>query len=495
MPTLDPTSSANAHRASVVIGRAKTLGIYLVLVGACVGAALHGGLDEPIVYNPGAPPNELVDINLRWNTQKVVEEGGTADHATYLRSGLRFVQLFKFEDGYIALWPPGMPLVAATVVASTGHEYYVLKLVLLTCCAWALGLLILSRAAPVSSSPTFSAAAFASILVLPAMREWTFGFGSVMAEGLSCAIFMAIMAAFLTACRTRTRKWFVISALLLALATNFRIYFNYVAEGIFGLSSAVIIFAIVWFQLRQGIAFRDIGKTLLLRNAPSLDARTGSLRDVRLLHSLLLALAVYLLGVEPLRIYKFAMSGSGSLYAMRTKDKLGVIWMNDEEVAPYQHGANPGCAVRPDLCDVMRQQKPTMGEADWATITYATFLAHPFQWVGFKLRNFDWLWFGRSGPSLWSRPWLVVEGCILLLMGIGGAIGLGWYQRKSRRADVALFGLIVFSFYATNAALFMFLHYEWRYSQPMRLFAFALPFFVVAFLRERRESNRAPNVV
>lgn len=467
----------------------REAGVFLAYVAVALFAALHGGLDKIVVYQPGGQPGELADRTFRWSVadmhggrpvDPILKYGGSDDES-YLFAGEHLAETGSFEVPYMKLWPPGMAIVIAAILLLTGPDSYVLKMVVFNAFVWALALYLCFRIVPVSRRGWINFLAYASILALPALREWTFGFGSLMSEGLSNAFFLIGFVWLVHGVETERRKSFVIAALTMALATYFRIYFKYAAQFIFGFSILVVLVCMLWRVVRGGTSFRNFARSLLPRRRRQSDAAEGpDQRSRRFLTNCMIGFLVFTVALEPWRIYKHARMGQRRLYSATLESQYGLLWLADEEVPGFVTAANPACHADPRLCQLVRANRESMTGEHLRNLALLTLVTHPFEWFADKAKDLDWLWFGRDWEfAFFEEPWLAVEGVLLLVLGLAG-VGLLLRELALGHAHpYRAFGILIFSFGLMNVLLFTLLYYEWRYAQPIRVLAFFLPLFVL----------------
>ena len=105
------------------------------------------------------------------------------------------------------------------------------------------------------------------------------------------------------------------------------------------------------------------------------------------------------------------------------------------------------------------------------------FVRNPWGWISYRLSNLNWLWVGLpwtpppgAGLDWWAR---YLEGSLYvasLLVGLWLlARGLTRTARAEDRRMLVLQAAIVLLCLGANAAMFAVVHYEERYSLPLRL--------------------------
>lgn len=455
------------------------VGRELLYAAACLGltfaAAFHGGLDKEFYHAPAGDRTSSPTMSADWSASHVLSVyGGTgdqkyrnADLASYLAAGEQLASGGAWEDPYLYLWPPGMPITIAAILSTTGEGHYPLKMILASVLAWAAVLYLAFRLLPWTANRPLRLIGFAAWLLLPALREWTFGFGSVMSESLGNAMFFGAMVLFARGLATGAAVPLLLSGLLMGLATAYRAYFEYVTLAMFG--AAVLVLGAGW--LRERVRAR---RASLARP----EAGRGQRRlIVRCATAFLIASAI----LVPWRLYKLHRVNNGSLVTVTDKYRYVWAWAPESSIPSFHKSGNAPCLTDPELCAVIQKHIDELSGKHIRNLVLMTILTHPVRFAAIKLRLFNWLWFGREWSVVFGqRPLLAVEGIALLLMGGLGVVLIS--RRALRRrtpTDLAFVGATA-GFIAINALVLGLYTYEWRYSQSMRVFCFLLPFLALA---------------
>ncbi len=447
--------------------------VWVACFAACWLAAFWSGTDKRIWIDGARPRAQFIDLD--WPAEHVVQSywGGPeqpyrgADLASYLLAGRHVLRTGKFDPGYVEFWPPALPFTIAGIIRFTGESEYPFKMVVAGVFLWSLALAALVLLIPASPNRVAAVALPLAFLLLPELREWTFGFGSLMTETSSHAVLMISIAACLVAIHRQSLAWAALGATLFALAAYYRAAFEMQGEAVF---AAMTVVALIAFAVKRSPATK------------------------RLALAALLAVGVFNVALAPWRLYKKHYFGTTRWYSADDAYVFGFVWKKDDELRWYMRGANPACHVDPEQCEALFQRRGQLKGREVKQAAFSTLAHHPFGWFAFKVKNLHWLWFNRSWSSFTSEPLIFLEGLLLLVLGLLGFAALS--RRAYRSRDPTSIGVLAFLIFLAgiNIAIFTFLHFEWRYSQTLRTLCFFLP-LVWLWLRSlpaNPHSARAP---
>lgn len=424
---------------------------------ACAIAAFHRGFDAPIRLEVREHPNTA--MGLDWSAPRVIEvfSGGPdrpyggADLASYLIAGKHVLRAGRFDASYVRFWPPGMPVTIAGVIAASGEARYPFKMVLLSVIFWSLAftaVILLSAPRPRTALITAGVLCF---LLFPQLRDWTFGFGSLAAESYSHAFFLAAMAMVFATIKCERVAFAIAAAVLFGLAAYYRAVFELTGLIVF---AALLLAAIV--------------------------SRKRSLR-IAAIAAVLSFNAVLL----PWRLYKHHWFQTASWYSAGDEYVYGTLWFREEQLSWYMHAGNPACHVEPVRCAELHARAVPPSGDEYKRESLRALAEHPLEWTAFKLKQATWLWFDRGPKTLAGDPLALIEGSALLLFGAAGVALL--VRRAIRTRETSAIGALVAvsAIFAAHAGMFLFLHFEWRYSQPLRTLCFFLPWWALGIERVR----------
>jgi hypothetical protein len=343
-----------------------------------------------------------------------------------------------------------MPFTIAAVISLFGEESYPFKMVVVGVLMWSTALAVLVLLTPPAASTPASIAIVSSFLLFPALREWNFGFGSLMAETCSHVFFTISLAALFVALRRRSPAWAIAGAALFALAAYYRSAFELQGRAFFAALSIIA------------------GGWLLFERTP---------RMKRLAGCALAAMLTFNVALVPWRLYKERYFGTTAWYSAADAYVYGFLWKKDEELRWYHRGANAACHADPDLCRELHDRGESLTGLEIKEAAFRTLSSHPFIWLKFKAENLCWLWFDRSWTGLASEPIVLLEGLVLALLGVFGFSAMALRAKRTPKPEAIGMLLMAVLLVGINAAIFLILHFEWRYSQTLRTLCLLLPVF------------------
>jgi hypothetical protein len=410
----------------------------------CVCAAFLPGYARDITAEPGGLPVLSIDIGAETFLEDV---DWTADVHVYLRNGLAATEGRHLEPRYLQFWPPGMVLTIWAVHSIAGLDAYPRKMMWVSVFFWTLALSVIFFLFP-GPHPLLRFVGLSSLWLLPDLRAFTFGIGSLLAESFSVACFL-IGASFLWRAITSEKLlWFAIAGLTFGLAANYRIYYL--------MSLRLVLIALLAYAIFRALRGRN----------------------PRLVFGPALATTIFLATLVPWSIYKLRREGDPSWHSAPPSYTYARMWNPAAERETYGRAPNAQCKADPDLCALIWRNRDQLAGETLLKLGILTTLAHPLRVFEEKLANAPYFWTGRNPRQLLDTPAALFEGLLLLAAGIFGLVTFArrvWSQREP--ADLLAGGLIAI-FLLYNLLLFTFLHYEWRYSMPLRCAAFFLPWLM-----------------
>ena len=404
--------------------------IWVAFLGVSVLAALPSLLDSQIVYEPGALPEESFTkaLDAGWSADQLVTKYGGplgneyagADLTSYLAAARRWIRGEGFSHMFVPLWPPGMVFWSAAILTLFGGGGYVRGMILGSALLWSLALFLVHRSARPTRSTRWWVFAFAGFfLLLPALRGFLFGFGSLMSEAPSHAFFVAGTALLVRGLLSNHRGSILGASGCIAAAALLRALFDYIALSWFvGLP---LVLAAAWAL-----------HTLCLSTPGNLPEAIASLRAgvrarpilLRLTANLLLAFVVYQGALLPWRVYKHVNFRQHGLVDFDPKYAWSWSWMTDDELPRFHRSGNAACHVDFRLCTLVREHRAELSGFHLQKLAVATFLNQPGRWWSFKAKHLDWFWFGREWSSaFFERPLIGIEGLLLFFLGLA-ALGV-----------------------------------------------------------------------
>lgn len=472
----------------VAFDKIESAAIGLGLLAVTAVAAFAGGLERQVVYEPLArlEQSNAAPLALDASTDEVLarfqgppgQEYRGADLASYLRQGLELRSSGGFHPAFLPYWPPGMAWLSAMMVGAFGNAAYPAKMIGLSVVLWggALWLIVWSTGFT-GRFRWYMAAGVSTLWLLPAHRTWTFGFGSVMSEASSHALFFGGLACVVGGVMTDKLRPFLAGGVFIGLATLIRAFFEYAGLFMFGLAPMVMMAGWFWYHRREGASWRYLWVRVRTVFHP------GGPRVVKCAAFLLGVLLVSQAVLLPWRAYKFYHFDTGSLLNFQTRYTWNWAWVPDDQLPWFHHGGNAACHANQELCRLIFRQKSEVSGKLQRDLALLTLVRHPWKWMKLKARKLNWLWIGRDWASIAGNPALWIEGLVLLGLGLGGFTGLGVIAWRRRSVEAVVLLSVAGAFVAMNVTVFTVFQFEWRYAQGVRELMVFLPMWALAVHR------------
>jgi hypothetical protein len=196
-------------------------------------------------------------------------------------------------------------------------------------------------------------------------------------------------------------------------------------------------------------------------------------------HALKLAgviLVTALILLVPWKVRNLAVLGDFSLRVC--EGDYAKYWSYD--MPRYLIAGDSGCLANPDLCAILNTRIASLTADLGRRLTLFAIVFSPRAYFAEKLKHFPEFWVGTPWGQIGSRNnAFLLEGSISLL---AGTIGLVWALRNAfrRRGPITLFAGFFLGFVLANLLIFSVLHFEYRYSVPIRLFFFFSPWWMAS---------------
>jgi hypothetical protein len=166
-------------------------------------------------------------------------------------------------------------------------------------------------------------------------------------------------------------------------------------------------------------------------------------------------------------------------FSLRACDGAYVAYWS-YDMPPAAISGDSGCVANPDLCAIVNAQIASLTPDLGRRLTLFAIVFSPRAYFANKLRHVPEFWVGTPWHLLGSRNrGFLLEGSISLLAGM---LALWWAVRGAfrMRGSRAIFSAFFLGFCLQNVLVFTLLHYEYRYSLPIRLFFFYAPWWMAS---------------
>jgi len=377
-----------------------------------------------------------------------------------------------FTDAWVVRsWPPGFPAIVAGVLAITGEAAYLAKLLAVAIALWATALVSFLNLVPFHPRRWVRFVCLGALWLLPGLRRSSLGVGAFIADSTATALFVLSLALIADGLLRRRRRSFHFAGATLALAVNCRtaldLQVQFVTIGLLGGALGWWVLAVLprlWEGGASWGAVRDA-----LRSPDALPHRRA-----------LAGLAVFFLivsaGTAPWKLFNYLHHGVYGFSTTGSATEWDYQWLLPESLPWFVHAGNTACVLDIDFCRFVNRNRSVLAPYH-KELAIAAFVRNPWGWISHRLSNLNWLWVGLpwtpppgAGLDWWAS---YLEGSLYvasLLVGLWLlARGLTRAARAEDRRMLVLQAAIVLLCLGANAAMFAVVHYEERYSLPLRL--------------------------
>lgn len=416
---------------------------------------------------------------MSMSPERLAELWGAGDAGSYLTGALALVRdgTVGPEHAWILnLWPPGMVVLDAAVIAWSPLPFAV-TVALLTAVAWGLTLTLLTwRLIRTRRAILFVVAGELLVLATPPFQTWMLDEAFIYSDGFAAAALISGLTILVLRGLAYGGKalWIrdgVLAGILLAIAVYFRASNNIVPIAIGGL--AIVLF-VVWFIRRA----RRQARENLLRHSVLLGVTTLTV---------LALLAPYA---------ALTLARYGRLQPTMTDEVMYELQWRDPSTQPTwlaDAGVPLGCTLDPELCaDFLAEYggPPPLSEARAALVT--AIVTHPIPWVMDRVSVVVKQWF-RDDYGVRSVVDFDEDATIPVSASWNPNIPMGLFYlgmlvatlilaiRLARRGHWAL--LVIPLAAAALLAPFAIAHVEVRYLIPLKLIGLLAPTLWLAWRR------------
>jgi len=358
------------------------------------------------------------------------------------------------------LWPPGFFVFGALAHRLAGVDGPVaLAVVLMTLAVWAGVFVLLFFYAWQVLNPVIAALLPVAILALPFMRQYMLGQGMFYSESLSAALWA--IAFLLLMFGTWRRPVFF--GVLAGLAWTAAAYTRAQVEVVLQMTTAIVVLAwLTWWFIRRYNLARSFEGSQFPQRANCW--HPGVLLQFK---TLWVALALFQVLTLPYPAYNYVFHNRFSWSFIDYYYRY--LWTPPEDYQPIaafiRDGGGPiGCAVEPETCRRLQEQRRTSGEKSipelsYQSLTMRAMLKHPVAWVRYRLSYLPEYWFSSPSPQM-AVGHDYVSGTVLAIFVL---IALALLAVVPLGFGTVVLGTNWLALAAGTAAVFMFIHYEVRY--------------------------------
>lgn len=412
-------------------------------------------------------------LTLAATAEDFIQQFPNYDISHQLKFAVDYVRDGSVADWVLNLWPPGMPVLYSLILQLSGSDHFPLKIITLSALLYSLASYFVYRSiAPVRFSPT---ALLASIfpLVYASFKNSIILDMGLFSSDFFCFALLAILLSLLFRVEDRSFIRLAQMAIIFAALAYFRsFYFIFIKL----LTVVSLFFLVTWAVY----AASNRGWRATIQNFVQCKAATTVGMVLLLTWVLLLPWKVYLEVNEK----NFEWTVTDQVWAAQ--------WRND--LPPFLVGMNTPCILENDICEQLMPFQypdtwatPKLGSDFYKRLSIATFVSSPIKWYGEKTKVFNNLWFDEkklnrkmTAPQL--LQYMVSAGLLVTCFYLAFlTVVRSVYNVLRHRSLIKNNGLyLLFTFFCLyNLLVFTFVHYEPRYSIPLKWVTYLFLLFVL----------------
>ena len=366
----------------------------------------------------------------------------------------------RFDEWVLNLWPPGLPFLHYMVLLVFGYDMYPMKIILLSSVLY--GLMCFTIYIHIFKGKWLLAAVAFSVfpLIYISFRESLFLGLSAFGSDFFSFILLGCLIAFLLSGELNWRLLAVSAGCIAGLAYLRSYYYLLVM-----MYSVTIVLASAFLVLKCA----KKGKIVEL---------FAGLRSPFMQKTWFLLLVTWLF----LAPWKIFLALKGAMYAWSSTDQVWAAqWRLD--LPTFLSGLNTPCQVNKTLCEHLLPFQlgdtwatPVLGSEFYKNLTLSTFLRSPVDWYIEKSKFFYVFWFDGQQFGSITGAWgyfqyaislgILVVLLLILALAVGRVIKYYYLDRTffpDLVPEVAFLGFVFF-----NVVIFTFVHFESRYSVPIK---------------------------
>lgn len=417
----------------------------------------------------------------------LIPQLGASDAGSYLGAAL------DLQDGQITteylwvlnLWPPGMPLILATMIKLGGGASPVIPMIVLICLLWSAVFTVLASIVLKRRGYVLMALFAVVWLLSPVFTGWTIQRGVLGSDGLATAIaaLVAIGLMQIVTSTRSTRLWwlhFVGLGIGFAALAHLRIMWFY------ALPAAMLVLA--------AIAGARMAYLRLAKKQRGLGDEKRAYLGWLVLFATFVALCTPWTVIGAVKLHPGSLSWSQGDY------QFAQLWMSDDDLVDIggsflvAGGANWACDLAPSECAQIALQEdesahPYGGDPP-NTFThlrneaFSVALTHPGEFAANRSDFTVRTWLSTPGEGVGS--FTNVGFGVATLLAFAAALGILLYRSRRSAAALCLFLVL-----GANMAILWLTHFETRYVVPLQAISMVVVVFAALPLEQRLWSRRA----
>jgi hypothetical protein len=421
------------------------------------------------------------------------------DISYQLKFAVDFVRDGSISAWVLNLWPPGMPGLNILIIGLTGTSYYTLKMMSLSALLYAFASYLVYRSLGCGRFSPAAMLACALPMLYMSFQKSIFVNLQIFSTDYYCFMLLAVLLSLLFNDDAVSFRRLALMAIVLAALAYFRsFYFIFIK------------LLTVWSMLALagwcgwGILTRCCKTTLRKVVQSKLVMSLGVL--------LLITWALMLPWIIVLKIEDRPFDWTV------TDQAWAAQWRND--LPSFLVGLNTPCIIEKDVCEQLMPFQyadtwapPKLGSDFYKRLSIVTFVSHPLKWYGEKAKWFEHFWFDDYGiiqnrtvskltRYVQSAGYLQSFGLLVVSLFLALSAVVRCANNISHRRPLLEnngFYFLFLLFFTYNVMVFTFVHFEPRYSIPLKLATFLFLMFLLRDTMSKIDlvllANKAERVV
>ena len=386
--------------------------------------------------------------------------------------------------GVLDLWPPGLPFLYALLLSGIGSNFFPLKMALLGAFFYGFSGFTLSRA--VEFAGPYSGLVLKLLFILPLIYS---SFANVLFSGIGiyssdfyCFCLLTVLFSLII-----ERQKNLIKLTVLALVISSLIYLRSYYYIIFTIYFFIFLLVFIFIYFINYIYKFNLANILIAYfNQP--------------IFKLAYVFSVVWLLLLPWKI--FYIDGNSKNFSWTATDQAwSAQWRDDYPSDTFLVGINTACLVEKVLCDQLSKfqpfgnspsgnwSPPELGAKFYKNLSLVTFFNNPVSWYNYKLGVLNSLWF--DGVKFINNDNILsyILSLLILIFCILSPIIIYIILMKNKNFNnIGGIYFLYIIFLVGNLIVFTFIHYEPRYSIPLKWISLLLFIYMaINFINLKRK--------
>lgn len=407
-------------------------------------------------------------LALTTSAEDFLRQYPVGDISYQLKFSVDFVRDGTIGDWVLNLWPPGMPGLNILIIGLTGTGYYTLKMMSLSVLFYTFASYLVYRSlARGRFSPSAMLACILPILYVSVQKS-IFEHLQIFSTDYYCFVLLAVLLSLLFKEEPVTFRRLALMAIVLAALAYFRSFYFIFIKLLTMWSALALAGWCVWrFQTRcYKATLREVVQSKLVISFGTF---------------LLITWALLLPWIVVLKI-------EGKSFDWTVTDQAWAAqWRND--LPSFLVSLNTPCMIEKDICEQLMPFQysdtwatPKLGSDFYKRLSIVTFVSHPLLWYVEKAKWFEHFWFddykimqkktlSKLTRTVQSVGYLQSMGVLVASLYLALLAVARCASNMSRRRPLLEnngYHFLFLLFVIYNVMVFTFVHFEPRYSIPLK---------------------------